>query len=431
MDGRLNPEAPIKMDGYLNPQVINYEASELPRQNSTNHTPDTARQQHNYANDDARRNESAMPANGGYLHAKATNYAVDNHKPQPQPRTRTKMRFDSGVGDLEMHRVSGLSPTRSSMSYEYVDNVNHYEEVPTLDNRLPTPVVPPAVPEPLSQRSPDSQTTITSAQTEVTSDTDDRATVFRSRSTNSKRKKISNPLYSRMISAASNIFADQKHNESTKKIDSLEHQVSCQCLVILILFIVTLGATALCIYLMIAHSDSFISNNELLVRIQKLEEANMKLYQSSALKTNNSVFESNLNQINVNQQQLEFTYKNLTSQITSINNDLQQQIYNVSKMPGPPGVGNLSACFYSNSTATSTGSDAIASETSWKPELAKLTDYVVMSAFCTVTGGTRYELEVLVHAPNSVQYNCRCYGAVSGKAYRYCVVHYVLCPRYS
>ncbi|ESO93508.1 hypothetical protein LOTGIDRAFT_232590 [Lottia gigantea] len=388
---RISP----KPDEILHPRNSDQNQNIPPNNRPTNHQPS----QNSYIND-----HHAPFQTSAYLNPHPTQYDLERQ----QRINSGKTRFDSGVGDLEMNNVSPLP--RNSKAYEYMDSPNHYEEVPTLQRQPPDLLV---------GRPPVNDLIITQS----TDDTDDNTTVFRS----TTKRKYTNPLYSRMVSVASSFFSDDKTSSSpVKQVDHLEKQVCCQCVLILILLIVTLGSTALCVYLMI-QSETYVSTNELLLRIQKLEG---NMHKSSALKGNISGgVDYNLQQISMNRDQIEFTYKNLSSQLNSITDNLQQQIDNVSKMEGPPGVGNLTACFYKNLTSSSIAS-GFSSTTSYGPSLTDLDTNVIMSASCLVVGGLRAKLEINF-TDDKLQYRCRCEEKIPGAKTRICTLHMLLCPKFS
>ncbi|XP_048259627.1 uncharacterized protein LOC124140935 isoform X1 [Haliotis rufescens] len=388
----------------------------------------------------------------GYLQPRPADYDLDprlKHQPeQSQPdlrqdgRQESKPRFDSGVADLEMHRLSNSPRPKSSAMYEYIDSDSHYEDVRgTLARSVSqTPNGGHDVRQSVVSES-------RSAMTDVTMNTDDTAAIFRSAA---DKKKRYNPLYQPGGESASSSYARKKKQQ---KQSSLERHVQVQCAFLLLLSILALAALALSLYLLVFQVMDH--NKFVLSRLNSLEEINKKLSQeneallvivtaagfntslttSPFIKTLTNAsetvltFEEKLNSLD---QQMTFTQQNVSQTLDYWTAYFNESIVKTQKMPGPQGpagVGNLSACEYKKVTSTAVSSSS-PSRTSFQPEMSQLESKVVMFAACGVEGGTGSSLDPYVITPNKVQYRCVCSGQTSSKD-RICHIHLLLCPRES
>ncbi|XP_033736292.1 uncharacterized protein LOC117324504 isoform X5 [Pecten maximus] len=332
--------------------------------------------------------------------------SVQPNKPHAVPGLRyTKNtpktnRFDSGVADLDDIHVSPdhsrrltangkQRPASTVKNYDYADYEGHqYEELPhpkAEGGRQTSP-------ESCSEYQSSAGTTITA---ETPSESGDTAAIVR----NSDQRKRYNPLYDTMISSSPNIYNKVKAAQPDK---ALQERMRMMKIIVIFLILISCLSLAISLYIVIA----FVAAPHTIQSLQK---------ELNSLHNNYS----DLNQ------KLQFL-ENVMSGNTSFEylEELGQQ--------GPPGVGNLSACYMKNFDALSS-SQTSQTDTQWEPGPDVLKTNVVMFAMCGVENGVDRYLEVRQSSAgaNMFQYRCLCSGKSSSSTTRTCITHMWLCPRES
>ncbi|XP_077999449.1 uncharacterized protein LOC144452258 [Glandiceps talaboti] len=145
-----------------------------------------------------------------------------------------------------------------------------------------------------------------------------------------------------------------------------------------------------------------------------------------------------------------------TNTLSSMNSSIYQELNNISKMPGPPGLpgprgyngsqgekgdpvepgaGNLTACTYTSSYAGSGYS--LVSETQWFPRLETQEDInaamesVFTGVTCSTLGGVETYLATQTDTSTNIkQYQCQCGGRSTEipNPSRLCYIHLWACP---
>ncbi|XP_060081624.1 uncharacterized protein LOC132560939 [Ylistrum balloti] len=392
-------------------------------------------------------------------------------------------RFDSGVADLDdvhvspdlSHRLTANGkqrPSSTAKNYDYADYEGHqYEE-------LPHPK-----PEGGRQTSPEScseyQSSAGTVTAETPSESGDTAAIVR----NSDQRQRYNPLYDTMISSSPNIYNKVK---ATQPDNSIQEKLKMMKIIVIFLILISCLSLAISLYIVIVYSagpltiqslqkdlnslhnnysdlnqklqflESVMSGNtsvdyleELGQRVSELKtETSTKLLtleknllETKALLQHNqknidNVYGNASLQINATQHDLFAFQSNFTSQLTIIQSDFEDRLSIISKMPGPkgpPGVGNLSACYMRDFDALSS-SQTPQTDTQWEPDSDVLKTNVVMFAVCGVKNGVERYLEVRESSAgtNKFQYRCLCSGRLSSSGTtRTCITHLWLCPRES
>ncbi|KAI0231592.1 hypothetical protein LSAT2_018025 [Lamellibrachia satsuma] len=102
---------------------------------------------------------------------------------------------------------------------------------------------------------------------------------------------------------------------------------------------------------------------------------------------------------------VERKFQRLADNVTS-------QVSMVSKMQGPPGVGNLTRCRHNKYSRGSAAAAVSDTTTAWIPQSQQeANDLVVMGVECTTDGGTGSYLETKEATGwNGLQYRCVCFG---------------------
>ncbi|KAK2180263.1 hypothetical protein NP493_449g02002 [Ridgeia piscesae] len=117
-----------------------------------------------------------------------------------------------------------------------------------------------------------------------------------------------------------------------------------------------------------------------------------------------------------------------------LSDNVTLQVASVSKMQGPPGVGNLTRCRHTTYTRGSAAADAAATLTPWVPgSRLEVNEWVILGVECSTTGGTGSELETKKKPDwGMLQYRCVCFGQRSSSvSSRHCTLHVWSCPRLS
>ncbi|XP_021378037.1 uncharacterized protein LOC110466076 isoform X2 [Mizuhopecten yessoensis] len=385
-----------------------------------------------------------------------------------------------GVADLDDIHVSPdhrqtangkQRPSSTAKNYDYADYGGHqYEE-------LPHPKAAAG-----RQTSPEScseyQSSAGTVTAETPSESGDTAAIVR----NSDQRKRYNPLYDTMVGSSPNIYnkvkAAQPNNVVQERLRMLKIIVifliliSCLSLAISLYIVIVYAAGPLTIQSLQKELNSLHNNysdlNQKLHFLETMMTGNMSLeyleelgQRVSELKTDTSTkilsLEQNLQetkellqhnqkiidnvygnaslQINATQHQLLAFQSNFTSHLTIIQSDFEDKLSIISKMPGPqgpPGVGNLSAC-YMRDFDSSSSSQTIQTDTQWEPDNNVLKANVVMFVMCGVRNGVDRYLEVRESSAgaNKFQYRCLCSGKTSTSTTRTCITHFWLCPRES
>ncbi|XP_021378041.1 uncharacterized protein LOC110466076 isoform X5 [Mizuhopecten yessoensis] len=341
-----------------------------------------------------------------YLHPQGQDVvkmtSVHPNKPSTVPGLRytknTKAnRFDSGVADLDDIHVSPdhrqtangkQRPSSTAKNYDYADYGGHqYEE-------LPHPKAAAG-----RQTSPEScseyQSSAGTVTAETPSESGDTAAIVR----NSDQRKRYNPLYDTMVGSSPNIYnkvkAAQPNNVVQERLRMLK-------IIVIFLILISCLSLAISLYIVIVYAAGPLT-------IQSLQKELNSLHNNY----------SDLNQ------KLHFLETMMTGNMSlEYLEELGQR--------GPPGVGNLSAC-YMRDFDSSSSSQTIQTDTQWEPDNNVLKANVVMFVMCGVRNGVDRYLEVRESSAgaNKFQYRCLCSGKTSTSTTRTCITHFWLCPRES
>ncbi|KAI0230395.1 hypothetical protein LSAT2_019260 [Lamellibrachia satsuma] len=113
--------------------------------------------------------------------------------------------------------------------------------------------------------------------------------------------------------------------------------------------------------------------------------------------------------------------------------NVTSQVSIVSKMQGPPGVGNLTIYRHNKYSSGSAAAAVSDTTTAWIPHSQQeANDLVVMGMECTTYGGTGSYLETKEATGwNGLQYRCVCFGNAGCQVSRDCELHIWQCPRLS
>lgn len=123
--------------------------------------------------------------------------------------------------------------------------------------------------------------------------------------------------------------------------------------------------------------------------------------------------------------------RDMLDQMNNFQLVINQQISNISKLPGPPGppgVGNLTECRFSKKEAG--GASAMPETlTPWVPDnLQEALTSVITGVECSTKYGLGAFLNVLTE-DGFTKYRCRCIGAeLKNVPSRYCLIHFWSCP---
>ncbi|XP_033736290.1 uncharacterized protein LOC117324504 isoform X3 [Pecten maximus] len=421
-----------------------------------------------------------LPENTPLSGLRINTLTQDSMEP-PEPRDPLLGR--SGVADLDDIHVSPdhsrrltangkQRPASTVKNYDYADYEGHqYEELPhpkAEGGRQTSP-------ESCSEYQSSAGTTITA---ETPSESGDTAAIVR----NSDQRKRYNPLYDTMISSSPNIYNKVKAAQPDK---ALQERMRMMKIIVIFLILISCLSLAISLYIVIAfvaapHTiqslqkelnslhNNYSDLNQKLQFLENVMSGNTSFeyleelgQQVSDLKTETSTklltLEQNLQetkallqhnqknidnvygnaslQINATQHDLLEFQSNFTSYLTIIQSDFEDKLNIISKMPGPqgpPGVGNLSACYMKNFDALSS-SQTSQTDTQWEPGPDVLKTNVVMFAMCGVENGVDRYLEVRQSSAgaNMFQYRCLCSGKSSSSTTRTCITHMWLCPRES
>ncbi|PVD26220.1 hypothetical protein C0Q70_13890 [Pomacea canaliculata] len=285
-----------------------------------------------------------------------------------------------------------------------------------------------------SARTTATVTTITNSSFPNTdSDLDDAVHFQRS------ARQISNQMYQCLQRADTQRFPKQSHCIYRM---TLEKQVRCLWLALVILIVITVLVLVLSAYTLfgaIADIQIHLHNKD--KQIQSMESEYLTLSNKIGfMKYVRSGNESYLPDtewaalyVKEAQSYLGTNLSSFTLELQNMNISLQtqlQEIIHIAGPQGPPGAGNLSMCTYQNFTG-SVGMGGGSSYTSYVPSLETLEDKIVMSVACDVQGGTQQSVETNVLSANKFQYRCKCDGTTPSATHRLCIIHYLLCPRLS
>lgn len=365
-------------------------------------------------------------------------------------------------GSLDVDQVSPEFPMQSSgeyrpistaKTYDYADCPHQYEELPHLQLRP-------------NGMSPDSVDTHSSNGTTVTSGIHSEQEEGEGATQSAEKRKRFNPLYDTMINTSPTIYNKVNTTVKAKQDHTVLTQLRLMKLAILLLILISIASLFISVYVVIAFSDGPTKVASLQKELQSLKSnyttMNIKMRILESLVAGNKSFEyindlddkliyfqqqtkENISSLNSNlsntkvtlqqvQDQVSFSYQNLTSIMASQNSIVQEQLLNISKMEGPQGpqgVGNLSACFMKTDTASSASDTTRTSTLNPFPPMEDFEKYVVMFVTCSMSGGLYHTLNLTVTDSHRVQYQCMCSGQVSGESIRKCQLHVWLCPRLS
>ncbi|KAK3093443.1 hypothetical protein FSP39_015775 [Pinctada imbricata] len=387
--------------------------------------------------------------------------------PKGQKMTVRTTRFDSGVADLDHVATEiplqqsptgkGQRPHSLAKTYDYADYGAHqYEELPQtrLNNNHQ------------KQMSPDSVDSHSSNGTTVTSGVHSEGEEMGDNSQNSEQRKRYNPLYDTMINSSPTIYNKVNEVAKTRADNHQRRQMNCLRLFIVLLVILSCTSLVLCVVLVLAKSQSdsdietlktelsqlkskFTSMDEKMSQLERIVAGNKSFEYIVDLDKKLDIFESQTNR-DVNQlvqtvsnmsviamnnkDRIETVYNNITQHISNVNGYVQEQMVNISKMPGPQGpqgVGNLSACYMKMYSAQGHESSPQTS-TALFPTDAELQTKVVMFAVCSVEDSEYHNLHFEQVTINKIKYKCVCSGSsTASDGTRNCKLHLWMCPRES
>ncbi|XP_069116854.1 uncharacterized protein [Argopecten irradians] len=309
-------------------------------------------------------------------------------------------RFDSGVADLDDIHVSPTPsrqltangkkrPASTVKNYDYADYEGHqYEELPhpkTEGGRQTSP-------ESCSEYQSSGGTTITA---ETPSESGDTAAIVR----NPDQRKRYNPLYDTMVGSSPNIYNKVK---AAQPDTTLQDRMKMMKIIVIFLILISCLSLAISLYIVIAYVAAPLT-------IQNLQKELHNLH-------------NNYSDLNHKLQFLESVMSGNFS--LDYLEELGQR--------GPPGVGNLSACYMREYDALSS-SQTSQTDTQWEPRADVLQTNVVMFAMCGVKNGVDRYLEVResTAGANKYQYRCLCSGKSTSDTTRTCITYMWLCPRES
>ncbi|XP_069116850.1 uncharacterized protein [Argopecten irradians] len=415
------------------------------------------------------------------LSGRCINTGTRNSMEPPEPQD--PLLGTPGVADLDDIHVSPTPsrqltangkkrPASTVKNYDYADYEGHqYEELPhpkTEGGRQTSP-------ESCSEYQSSGGTTITA---ETPSESGDTAAIVR----NPDQRKRYNPLYDTMVGSSPNIYNKVK---AAQPDTTLQDRMKMMKIIVIFLILISCLSLAISLYIVIAYVaapltiqnlqkelhnlhnnysdlnhklqflESVMSGNfsldyleELGQRVSDLRtETSTKiltleqnLQETKALLQHNqknidNVYGNASQQINATQTDLLEFQSNFTSYLIHIQSDFEDRLNLISKMPGPqgpPGVGNLSACYMREYDALSS-SQTSQTDTQWEPRADVLQTNVVMFAMCGVKNGVDRYLEVResTAGANKYQYRCLCSGKSTSDTTRTCITYMWLCPRES
>lgn len=394
--------------------------------------------------------------------------------------TTRAQHFDSGVADLDGITPNLSHPTAqngkprppSTKNYDYADYGGHqYEELPQLragDGRQKSP-------ESCSEYQSSSGTTTV----ETPSESGDTSAIVR----NADERKRYNPLYDAMVGSSPNIYNKVK---ATQPNNAFQQRLRMMKIIVILLILISCLSLAISLYIIIVYAAVPLTiqslQNELNDLHNNYSELNVKMHYMENMVAGNSSFEyltdlsqrvsdlkiqttakiNNLElslldtqdllrsnqkhidsaygnasqQINITQHELVAFQSNFTSHLNIIQSEFDDKLSIISKMPGPqgpPGVGNLSACYMRDYSMSSASQQT---DTQWEPDDDTLQANVIMFVLCEVRNGVDRYLEMRsagLSSPNMYQFRCLCSGMSSGatSSTRTCITHLWLCPRES
>ncbi|XP_076464117.1 uncharacterized protein LOC143296191 isoform X2 [Babylonia areolata] len=334
-------------------------------------------------------------------------------------------RADSGIeadspSTATPSTVSTANP-RGSTLYEYIDpkdvRVESEQPVDHLNNNT---------------RGESTSSGVSSATTvpysgDVVSDSEEATS-------NALRRRV-NPMYEALEHSATRLYAQTCHCKTQSSAQRQLRYLWCSCVALIVMVIFLLCVLAYILFMLVPGLTSRVHGQE--NRLQLLETGYGKLMKQNQellqiFPTNESAPDASLAASMIDTlSRLNSSVWTYNEQFHEVTSDLRQQISNISLTPGPqgpPGVGNLSLCFYTKST-TYQALPGPYSTTPWQPSTDILRDNMVMSATCGVIGGNEHFVESKEMNASFVQFRCRCDGSVDNYDRRACKIHLVLCPR--
>ncbi|XP_011448475.3 uncharacterized protein [Magallana gigas] len=387
------------------------------------------------------------------LEAKALVHLSQKMGPTPKTHLKGSLDVDQVSPEFPMQSSGEYRPISTAKTYDYADCPHQYEELPHLQLRP-------------NGMSPDSVDTHSSNGTTVTSGIHSEHEEGEGATQSAEKRKRFNPLYDTMINTSPTIYNKVNTTVKAKQDHTVLTQLRLMKLAILLLILISIASLFISVYVVIAFSDGPTKVASLQKELQSLKSnyttMNIKMRILESLVAGNKSFEyindlddkliyfqqqtkENISSLNTNlsntkvtlqqvQDQVSFSYQNLTSIMASQNSIVQEQLLNISKMEGPQGpqgVGNLSACFMKTDTASSPSDTTRTSTLNPFPPMEDFEKYVVMFVTCSMSGGLYHTLNLTVTDSHRVQYQCMCSGQVSGESIRKCQLHVWLCPRLS